>query len=253
MLTLKRSYKTACLAGTLFATSVLLIASNLQSPAKSPAVTRNPPAYKPHSPTPESLKGKEIFNQQKCISCHSIKEEGGCLAPPLDGVGKHRTEQFLTARITDSPEAISQFDRLYKLPELMPHPRLAPQKAKLVVAYLLTLPEPPHGFAVTEHIAVKGVATKIEPDSNTPQQESIREGQRLYNSLGCAACHSIHDVGGHIGPELDHVSQRRSTEYIIGHMSGARFKFESGQSKMPRVNATPDEMKKIANFLLSLP
>src|SRR6516225_10315410 len=63
--------------------------------------------YKPDSESPASLKGKQIFQEHQCASCHSSGTSGGCLGPPLLGVGARRSREFITARITDDKVEIA--------------------------------------------------------------------------------------------------------------------------------------------------
>lgn len=209
-------------------------------------------SFKPSSQSPDSRKGDKVFHELNCTSCHSIRGKGGCLGPPLDGVGKHRSQSFLQARLTNTAAARAEFDKLYRLPELMPHPRLTQEKARTVIAYLLTLPELPGGFPVVSHVPAKGLYKAVKETSIT-KEESERIGRQLYSDLGCSACHSIGEIGGHIGPALDGVGKRRSAEFIVEHMTGAQIKSDLGRSKMPRVNASPMELKMIADYLMSLP
>jgi mono/diheme cytochrome c family protein len=87
--------------------------------------------------------GKKIFTARNCAICHSVNEVGGCLAPPLDGIGKRRGKEFIQSRITNTPEAIAKFAKLYRATELMPHLRLPPKQANDVVAYLMTFQATP--------------------------------------------------------------------------------------------------------------
>ena len=41
-----------------------------------------------------------------------------------------------------------------------------------------------------------------------------RHGQKLYQSLGCAGCHTIVGQGGTLGPELTEVGARRNAAFL---------------------------------------
>jgi len=238
------------IVGCLLATGLILASNQLYSHASK---VGGRSAFTPRPPSPEGKQGKALFDKNSCSVCHSIAQSGGCLGPPLDGVGRYRSEEFLLSRITNSAAARAKFDRMYRLPELMPHPRLAPGKAKQIVAYLLTLPEPTGGFKVTPHVAVSEETSKPSPEKEASNDQTMREGRVLYHDLGCAACHSIGDIGGHIGPALDGVAKRRSREYVVEHMTGAKLESDADKSSMPPVKASKKEISRIADFLMSLP
>lgn len=51
--------------------------------------------------SPESVrKGKKLFWDHGCMSCHSIAKIGGQFAPPLDHVGKLKGRQYILQQIT---------------------------------------------------------------------------------------------------------------------------------------------------------
>ena len=93
------------------------------------------PSYKPAIANKQSQEGKHIFAMKNCSSCHSVEAKGGCLGPPLDGVGAYRSRSFLLARITKSTKAMETFERMYGKAELMEHPRIPAQQAQFVVQY----------------------------------------------------------------------------------------------------------------------
>jgi len=207
--------------------------------------------------------GKALFEQLTCATCHSISGNGGCLGPPLDGVAAFRSEEYMYTRLCNSAAESRRFRELSGgQPELMPHPRIAADKARLVVDYLLTLPAPAGGFQVPGH----GTSDKLQfkTDSQaapaTSDSASSRAGQKLYYDLGCAACHSIGQVGGHLAPRLDGVAGRRSREYIVMHITNPVIHeqqtanpVEGILSVMPPAHATAQDIEKIADFLMTLP
>jgi mono/diheme cytochrome c family protein len=217
-----------------------------------------------YSPKPESQLSKEgamAFKSLNCAACHSIRGAGGCLGPMLDGIGGKRSREYLSARITNTTEAQEKFAKLVDSSgELMPHVRISLPRADEIVAYLETLPEPEGGFVVTPHTtrfrAGDGSANlSFVPKKKSPASE---KGARLYSESGCAACHSIGDVGGWIGPKLDGIAGRRDHEYIVAHITDAGVhSMKQGKgapvSEMPTFNLTNQEIEKVASFLETLP
>ena len=220
-----------------------------------------PSGYRPRPATSDSESGRVIYQKLNCAGCHAAGQQGGRIGPPLDGVGGRHDSDFLRAHITDPEEHAKRFPEQHaNRPALMPHPHASPQDVELLVAYLLTLPEPPAGFLVGAH--APGVVDAAEITSEyMPAQEtaSSRAGQKLYYDQGCASCHAIGQTGGQFGPSLNGVGARRSRQYIVGHITSAQLHAEqfpgehSGGAMMPETNVTSAEMQQITDFLLTLP
>ncbi|MBY0357285.1 MAG: cytochrome c [Candidatus Obscuribacterales bacterium] len=100
-----------------------------------------PTDYKPIPANKKTKQGKQIYNQSQCFSCHSINDNGGTLGPALDGIGGHRGEQFLIARLLDPEAQMREFPEVFAgRPNIMPHPYLTRKEAGLVARFLLSLP-----------------------------------------------------------------------------------------------------------------
>lgn len=81
----------------------------------------------------------------------------------------------------------------------------------------------------------------------TPDRSS--EGARLFDDFGCRTCHSLGGMGGHVGPALDRVRDRKSREEIVVWLDDPQ-KIKPG-TKMPTFHFTPAQEQKLADYLLS--
>ncbi len=88
------------------------------------------------NPSPE---GRRLIVEMGCLSCHSISQQGGSLAPKLDGVGQRRSREYIESHIFN-PDA--HFKRISqgKQPTKMVNPGLFPQEVKSITEYLMSLP-----------------------------------------------------------------------------------------------------------------
>ena len=220
-----------------------------------------PTGYKSAPATPESEKGRALYEKLNCASCHLINNSGGRIGPPLDGVGGHRVKEFLAAHLTDPAAHAKKFPNLHgNQPNRMPHPHVTPDEVKSLVTYLLTLPEPAAGFRVVPHAHGEiASSSSVNPDFvPAAESDSSRVGQKLYYEMGCAACHSINKTGGEFGPRLDGIGARRSRQFIIGHISNPQIHTEkfpgehAATAMMPPTIATPEQLGQVADFLLTL-
>jgi cytochrome c2 len=252
----------ACLLGQ---ANLAGFADDKSNQAQRGMVIVKPIGYKPQPVSVESKKGNEFYEQAHCSACHSINDEGGVVGPMLDGVGRYRSGDFLYARLANTPESMNTYAKLTDhIPnELAPHVRLAPSAARALVAYLLTLPEPPSGFAISSHSFEKTEPepiTQPEKFQPAPKTASSEEGRQLYEKFACAECHQIQHVGGFIAPSLDGIGAYRSRDYIAAHVTDAQAHavrnnkfFELVPTPMPRFKATAEEIQKITDYLMTLP
>lgn len=233
-------------------------------PAERPSLIKvKPTGYQPNPVTAESTAGEGSFQALNCQACHSIHGVGGAIGPILDGIGHERSEEYLTARLENTSEAKEKFLQLTS-PEKSgsdAHVRLTKQTARAIVSYLLTLPEPPGGFAIVPHIRRWPSEDPVANPNFRPAPvcKSSKEGEALYAKFGCAACHSIENVGGWLGPKLDGVAGRHSRQYIEAHITDSEAHIGTAveghtltKTQMPLLNVTPEEVKDIADYLATL-
>lgn len=201
--------------------------------------------YKPAAQTALTKQGKKYFEMHKCSLCHTAGGEGGCLAPPFDGIGARRSQDFLISRISDSKGAVAEFTRQYGEYELMPHLRIPDKQARAIAAFLMTIPEPEGGFKIVGH----GLAG---------QKKKEMPGRSLVARKGCLACHSLGGIGGSFAPALDGVGQRRTRESIDNHILGAELivggegEYGNRGAVMPPSGLSREEIDAIADYLMTL-
>ena len=177
-----------------------------------------PTGYVPPRESLASREGKDLYEKLNCASCHKIGQTGGELGPPLDGIGGHRGEQFLIARLLDPEAQMREFPDIFGgRPNIMPHPGVSTRQAKVIARYLLTLPEPAGGFLITAHQFKEPnqiPSIKRKTKSVEAEKKSAEIGRNLFVSHGCAACHTVSGTLGRFGPRLDGISTRRSEKAI---------------------------------------
>jgi mono/diheme cytochrome c family protein len=103
------------------------------------------PSLSSHAQAPaakSAAKGKALYKQLRCASCHSIEGKGGCLAPALDGVTSKRTKNYLVLRLSNAKGDEDRFIELIGHQELVPHPRFPRTQIESIVDYLSTLKKP---------------------------------------------------------------------------------------------------------------
>lgn len=132
---------------------------------------------------------------------------------------------------------------LVLLPFLDRRPERAPQKRKIMMAI--------GGLAVFT-ICVLTLIGAHAPNVNVPAvtSPSVVAGRVLYDTNGCAACHSIYGKGGTIGPSLTHVGSKKGREWLIKHFKDP--KAMSPGSMMPKVTLPDKQLNELADYMMSL-
>lgn len=101
-----------------------------------------------------------------------------------------------------------------------------------------------------------------------PSASKAEEGKLIFNSTGCTQCHSVSGDKSLYGPPLNSIYKQQvvvfrgdekislviDRKYIIRSMKDPEFEKLSGyeNKKMPPVNIKPEEMEKIADYLIHI-
>jgi mono/diheme cytochrome c family protein len=75
-------------------------------------------------------------------------------------------------------------------------------------------------------------------------------GQKLYASQSCAACHTIGSKGGKVGPDLSKEGKKRNVAWLTAFLKNPRSKVPKGS--MPPVKASPKELQDLSAYMLTL-
>jgi len=146
--------------------------------------------------TPEVVRGKEIWDSNNCMGCHTILGEGAYYAPELTRVVERRGAEWISIFLKD-PQA------------------MFPGKRRMVQ----------YDFSdeqIADVVAFLGWIGKIDTNGFPPEPDLVgaqptivtaasdrREPPAYFKSV-CIACHSVEGKGGSVGPALDGVGTRMS-------------------------------------------
>lgn len=141
-------------------------------------------------------RGSRLFHTLGCLACHSLNglghsgpESGGA----LDKVAAKRRPEFFSVWLKD-PAAWNPQHR-------MPVFELEPQEVHDLSAFLATLRGaglacgPGEQPADRRRAQPRPVASKIEAEQTDAGPALVRDGERLYKSHRCAACHGGSECG----------------------------------------------------------
>ena len=87
---------------------------------------------------------------------------------------------------------------------------------------------------------------------NLKEAPLLAKGRQLYLTLGCIACHTIHGVGGKLGPELTWVGERRKDpDWHLKHFSTPQ-STSPGTTMPPYKHLAKKDLEAITVYMLSL-
>jgi nitric oxide reductase subunit C len=185
----KSQARTFFISGTL-ACAVAFVGLTLDTFRRIPAQTRAAAI------TPDVARGKELWDHNNCMGCHSLFGEGAYYAPELTKVYERRGESFIRGMLTD-PEAMFKGQR-----KMQKYAFSEPDKAALVAFFRWTGQVDLNGFPAKPPLARQA----------TPSRRDVPQPQ-IFGQL-CIVCHSLAGQGGNVGPALDGVGNRRDAEYL---------------------------------------
>jgi mono/diheme cytochrome c family protein len=127
-----------------------------------------------------------LVRRYRCLSCHEIRGFGGTLSTvPLDRIASQLQRDYLEAYLLN-PGAVR-----VSVEERMPHFHMTSAEAE----------------ALAEFLAVTFVDDSLEVPV-AMDREAARQGQQLFERLGCRACHILGGQGGYVGPDLSESGRR---------------------------------------------
>ncbi|MCO6495804.1 MAG: cytochrome c [Bacteroidetes bacterium] len=82
-----------------------------------------------------------------------------------------------------------------------------------------------------------------ESDSkqSAPPNKLAQKGRVLWQEKNCTACHQLYGLGGHLGPDLTNVYERRSEDYIKSIL-------HTGTVVMPDFKLNEQEIEEFVEF-----
>ncbi len=196
-------------------------------------------------PAGDAERGRTLFGQSRCVSCHTIDGRGNGSAPEFAGIGSKLTRPWLVAFLAD-PHAYQPRSR-------MPRYDFTRQDLLDLSQYLM------------EEL--------VDPSAPSPggtlrtAQRTVEQGEKVYRKYGCGGCHRIggRDEAAPVGPDLAGIGDkavdlldfgtredlpRSLPDWLAAKISQPRtFR---GDLKMPEFGFAPEQVQEIVTALLSV-
>jgi cytochrome c2 len=189
-------------------------------------------------------RGRRVFRESRCISCHTVEGKGNGSAPELMGLASKVNRRWLLSYL-ENPHAFQ--------------PDVAMPQYVLDRGRLVDLVQ----YMVKELIDPSAPAPA---DPYRPPIKQIEAGEKLYKQYGCSGCHRIagRDDFARIGPELNGIGEkpaklldfgersdlpRSLADWLAAKVTDPR-SFRPGL-KMPVLGLEPEEVQAVVTALLA--
>lgn len=226
----KSAAKTFFIAGTGLCTVAfaLLTADTL---ARVPAQTNS------ENITPAVARGKELWESNNCMGCHTIFGEGAYYAPELTRVYERRGPEFIRAMLRD-PES------MYPGQRRMQQYDFTDDEIEDLVAFLQWIGDVDlNGFPPAPTLAAG--AAPSAPTSAAGGSDRPRAFDQM-----CVACHAVDGRGGNVGPALDGIGDRLDGDYLSRWLENPAAVKQG--TTMPRLPLSPEQIAELTTYLSTL-
>lgn len=213
------------LAGTALCTTAF-VGLTVDTFQRIPAQTREA------SITPAVRAGKDLWDSNNCMGCHTLMGEGAYYAPELTKVYERRGPAFMKAMLRD-PAA------MYPGQRQMTNYHFTDEQIDALIEFLKWVGEvdlqgfPPKPNLVQVAVSNGGLA-------NTADRPQV------FNQI-CIACHALGGQGGTVGPALDRVGDRLDAQTIRRRLEDPLG--VQADAKMPKLPLTPEQIQELVAFL----
>lgn len=190
-------------------------------------------------------RGRRIFRESRCITCHLVEGKGNGSAPELSGIASKVNRDWLIAFLRD-PHAF-QPDTVM--------PRYAFEHQDLL--------------DLSQYMMEEFIDPSAPTSAGQPYRTALREierGETVYSKYGCGGCHGLKGQaeGPRIGPELTGIGDkpvglldfgqrtdlpRALPDWLAAKLLDPR-SFRPGL-KMPAFDFTPEEVQAVVTALLA--
>lgn len=189
--------------------------------------------------TEQVVHGKEIWESNNCMGCHTLLGEGAYYAPDLTKVVDNRGEEWMRIFLRD-PQAMFPGQRK------MVQYDFTEEEIDDVIAFFAWIGNiDTNGFPAEPDLAPAPITTASATSGENPMDSA----PAMVGTV-CTACHSIGGVGGNIGPALDGVANRYTSQELDRWLADPA-SVKPGTA-MPNLGLADDVRSDLVSWLMTL-
>jgi len=192
--------------------------------------------------SPAVIHGKELWEANNCMGCHTILGEGAYYAPELTRVVERRGVPWLQTFLRD-PQAMFPGQR-----KMVKYDFTAEEIDDIIAFLAWTGKVDTNGFPAAPDLALP--TTGLVSTGGAALASTGNPPPPTYTAI-CASCHALGGVGGAVGPALDGLSARYSAEELDRWLADPQ-SVKPGTA-MPNLNLDASTRKELVTYLLARP
>ena len=201
-------------------------------------------------------KGRGLFRQSRCISCHSINGRGGVLASELGNIASKVKRKWLLLYLRDV--------HYYQ-------PRIKMLQYNFTEREILDITEYMMEEFYSEDAVEEGEDEDLESELVETRPESalkdlIANGKEIFIKYGCLGCHDRTEIKSQVkvGPDLSTIGSKTEEQFEFGNVKSVERSIENyiflkikdtrlfdNNAKMPHYDLSDEELIKLTVALLS--
>lgn len=187
---------------------------------------------------PKLTKGKELFEDRGCYSCHAVEgyEDFRKLGPDLSRIAG-KTNKDWAAKWLKAPLA---FRPDTKMPQFFDLSNTSlPEDIKKNNAEIA---------GIVDYLYKKSGDFEVP---QTYQGGDAQKGKELVANLGCMACHAVEDwEGTDFGPDLNSIGSKVDPSWLADWVKNPKHYWK--ETRMPSLRISDDEANDITAYLMTL-
>lgn len=181
---------------------------------------------------PVVLHGKQLWEHNNCMGCHTLLGEGGYYAPDLTKVVERRGEAWIGVFL-DDPQAMFPGER-----KMVKYNFNSEEKAALVAFFRWVGNIDANGWPPAPSLAF----SNLQPAAGAQPASAQAAPPEKYTQL-CVACHAMAGKGGNVGPALDRVGAKFDAKYLDAWLRDPQaVKPGTNMPKLPLTDAERDAL-----------
>ncbi len=221
-------------AGTLLFTGVFLLLT-IDTVRKVPNQTHQ------QNLTEAVNRGKEIWDKNNCMGCHTILGEGAYYAPELTKVIERRGKDWIKIFLKD-PQAMYPGERK------MINYHFNNQQIDDLIAFFDWIGKMDlNGFPAKPNLQV---APDAASNTSVTTDTALLALQPATFKNVCSACHSVSGAGGNVGPALDTVGRKFDEAYLHKWIKDPQS--VKADTKMPKLPLSDADVNALVVYLGTL-
>lgn len=192
--------------------------------------------------TADVIRGKDIWDENNCMGCHTLLGEGAYYAPELTKVYERRGAAWIDLFLQD-PE------RMFPGQRKMVKYDFTPEQRQDVIAFLKWIGNiDTNGFPRAPDLVAQPQSAAA-PTKTSSKADALSQAPAMVKTV-CIACHAIGGKGGNAGPALDGVAQRYDRARMDKWLADPQA-LKPGTA-MPNLGLTDDVRGELVNYLMTL-